>query len=173
MEYSIAHFEGMNVFGEEMWPDGRVPWQDATPPDIEKGEKYWTGRLRSCGYCGSMHPADVVAAILAGAKGEWADMKYGWPHKAYFYGIPNPPAGLLEVRSSANFKPEDITDWIKTTDGEHWRQPGTPASETTYGKFYTVHLRDATPENRAEIEKHLGLTFDFKEDGGVSWKIYE
>lgn len=69
MEYSIAHRRGMNVVGQGMFPDGRVPWDDAAPPDIEKGPRYWTGRLRSCAYCGSMHPSDVVAAIQAGARG--------------------------------------------------------------------------------------------------------
>jgi hypothetical protein len=173
MEYSIAHRDGMNLVGAGMWPDGRVPWEDATPPDIESGDnRRTTGRLRSCGYCGSMHPADVAAAIEAGAKGEWADMKYGWPHKSYWEGIPNPHAGMLEVRSSANFKPDDHPDWIQV-DEHHWREPGTPAAATTWGKFYTVHLMDASPEDRQVIEKHLGLTFVFTDDGKVSWRRVE
>src|SRR5574340_986440 len=156
MEYSIAHKGGMNLIGEGMWTDGRVPWDDAETPDLEKNDsRRTTGRLRNCGYCGSMHPADVAAAIKAGAKGEWADMKYGWPHKSYFEGIPNPHAGLLEARSFSN-QPKD--GYIQMPDGL-WREPGTPASVTTYGKFYTVHLMDATPEDRAVIEKHLGLHF--------------
>jgi hypothetical protein len=101
--------------------------------------------------------------------GEWADMKYGWPHKAYFENIPNPHAGLLEIRASANFLPDDHRkDWIKSSDG-HWHEPGTPASEKTYGKFYTVHLMDATPIEKTIIEAHLGLHFTFMDDGKVSW----
>lgn len=169
MEYSIAHKQGMNSFGQGMFPDDRVPWEDAQPPDIKKGERHWIGRLRNCAYCGSMHPADVAEAIRAGAKGEWADMKYGWPHKAYFDGIPNPHAGMLEVRSSANFKSHE--DWVRV-DRDHWREPGTPATETTYGKFYTVHLMDATPEDREVIEEHLGLHFEFTDDGKVSWRRF-
>ena len=170
MEYSIAHRVGMNAIGQGMWSDGRVPWSDAEAPDIGKGQRYWTGKLRSCGYCGSMHPADVVAAIKAGARGEWADMKYGWPHKSYFENIPNPHVGLLEVRASANFLPDDHRkDWIQTSDG-HWHEPGTPAAEKTHGKFYTIHLMDATPEERDLIESHLGLKFEFFDDGKVSWK---
>lgn len=169
MEYSIAHRDGMNLIGAGMWPDGRVPWEDASPPDVESGDdRHMTGRLRHCAYCGSMHPSDVAAAIRAGARGEWADMKYGWPHKAYFIDIPNPHAGLLESRASANFKPEE-PDWIQV-DEHHWREPGKPASDKTDGKFYTVHLMDATPEDRAAIEAHLGLTFNFTDDGKVSWK---
>ena len=169
---SIAHRGGMNMIGQDLYPDGRVPWDEATPPDIEKEERYWTGRLRSCAYCGSMHPADVAAAIRAGAKGEWADMKYGWPHKSYFEGIPNPHAGLLEVRVSTNFPPEGdrYKDWIKAPDGQHWHEPGRPAAVKTDGKFYSVHLMDATPEDRETIETHLGLHFEFTDDGKVTWR---
>lgn len=166
MEYSVVHKVGMNPLGESLHPDGLVPWDDARPPNLESGDdKQTTGRLRSCAYCGSMHPADVAAAIRAGATGEWADRKYGWPHKAYFHGIPNPHAGLMESRGFANFKREG---WVQT--GPHWwREPGAPAAATTDGKFYSVHLMDATPEDRATIESHLGLTFTFTDDGQVAW----
>jgi hypothetical protein len=140
-----------------------------------------TGRLRSCGYCGSMHPEDVAAAIRAGASGHWADRKYGWPHKAYFDRVPNPHAGLLEVRSSSSHPQrgfdrkvseprydqrtgERVADYVTYTE-----QPK-PASPTTDGKFYSVHLQDATPEDLALIEQHLGLHFEFLPDGGVKWK---
>lgn len=162
---SIAHKTGMNGIGQSYWPNGLVEWRDATPPETSGPSR--TGRLRSCGYCGSMHPADVAAAIRAGAKGEWADRKYGWPHKAYFDGVPNPHAGLMEVRASANFKP-DYEGWIQC--GDHWHEPPKPAPSTTNGKFYSVHLMDATPEDRETIESHLGLRFTFNDDGGVSWK---
>lgn len=167
-EYSVAHKDGMNLIGEGLWPDGRVPWVDAVPPDIEKGDRHWIGRLRSCSYCGSMHPADVAEAIRAGARGEWAGSKYGWPHKSYFEGIPNPHAGILESRASANFKPDEHPDWIQV-DENHWREPGKPADEKTHGKFYTIHLMDATPEDRELIESHLGLHFEFRVDGSVKW----
>lgn len=166
MNYSIAHRRGMNHFGQTLFPDGQVPWEDAQAPDIQKGERYWTGRLRNCAYCGSMHPADVAAAIRAGAKGEWADMKYGWPHKAYFDDIPNPHAGMLEIRGSANFVQPG---WVDMGNG-HSHAPAEPAAEKTHGKFYTVHLRDATPEEREVIEAHLGLHFEFTDDGAVRWQ---
>ncbi len=170
VEYSIAHRKGMNLVGEGLWPDGRVPWEDAVPPDLERNDsKHTTGRLRSCGYCGSMHPSDVAAAIAAGAKGDWATMKYGWPHKSYFDDIPNPHAGLLEARA---FSSQEEEGYIQMEDGM-WREPGTPAPATTYGKFYTVHLMDATPGDRAVIERHLGLHFEFMPDGRVSWKRIE
>lgn len=214
---SIAHRHDMNHFGRASNPDGLVPWSAATPPDIEAGRT--SGRLRSCGYCGSMHPADVAAAIRAGAVGHWADRKYGWPHKAYFDGVPNPHAGAMESRMGASHAvpqcpktgapcaggkqtftqnasnrcdcmvtcPEKIVagdlegtamvvvpDGFNSSNGSReyrWMQAGSPAPATTHGKFYTAHLQDATPEDRATIERHLGLAFEFTDDGlNVSWK---
>lgn len=167
MEQSIAHKHDMNGFGQEMFPDLLVPWEDAVPPDLESAdERRTTGRLKHCAYCGSMHPADVAEAIRAGAQGSWADRKYGWPHKAYFHDIPNPHAGMLEVRASGNYKAGE--DWIQTGD-RSWHEPGRPAGITTWGKFYSVHLMDAEPEDRKTIEEHLGLTFVFTDDGQVAW----
>lgn len=168
MEYSVAHQNETNKMIQRVgWPDGRVPWDDPVPPDLESGdERRFAGRIRMCAYCGSMHPADVVAAIKAGARGSWADMKYGWPHKAYFNDVPNPHAGMLESRASANHECEG---WIKIGD-RSWREPGRPAAATIMWKFYSVHLVDATPEDRAVIETHLGIHFEFTEDGQVSWE---
>lgn len=180
-EKSIAHRHEMNMSGQQHYPDGLVPWRPEIQPDIESGRT--TGRLRACSYCGSMHPADVAAAIRAGAKGEWADFKYGWPHKAYFDGIPNPHAGMLESRCSCTHPPQDEIEagkWVKVPTGRFsettgeptfsWHEAGKPAPTTTYGKFYTVHLKDATLEDRATIEQHLGLCFEFTPDGMVSWR---
>lgn len=153
-------------------------WRGAEAPDIEAGRD--TGRLRGCGYCGSMHPADVAAAIRAGARVEIADRKYGWPHKVYLREVPNPHAGLLEVRSSTSFP---AAGYVEASDpraprfdsmtgkplppAKRWIRTST-ADATTWGKFYTEHLQDATPEDRATIEGRLGLRFEFK-DGKVEW----
>lgn len=181
IEKSIAHRHGMNHFGEHEHPDGLVPWQEPQAPNIEEGRT--TGRLRGCWYCGSMHPADLAAAIRAGAHGSWSDWKYGWPHKAYFDRIPNPHAGLLESRMSSSNPPQSEIDagkWIRIPTGRFdeatgqpkftWAAPGKPAANLTNGKFYSVHLQDASPEDRFIIEKHLGLVFTFHDDGKVSWK---
>lgn len=177
---SIAHKGDFQA--ERFYPDGLAPWRDAQAPDIASGRT--TGRLRACQYCGSMHPSDVAAAIRSGAVGSFADRKYGWPHKAYFDKIPNPHAGLLESRCSVSHPPQDEIDagkWISIPDGfdsvtgaplSRWTEAGQPAPATTYGKFYTVHLQDASPEDRETIERHLGLSFTF-EDGGVRWKPFD
>ena len=162
---SVAHRFGMNHYGASHWADGLVEWNDPVPPKAS-GPDHGTGRLRSCGYCGSMHPADVAAAIREGATGSWADKKYGWPHKAYFDGVPNPHAGLLETTGSANF---EKPGWI-AGEGKNWYEPPRPARPTTHAKFYSVHLQDATDEDRKLIETHLGLAFTFSDSGSVSWQ---
>lgn len=181
-EKSIAHRHDLNFIGQQHYPDGLVTWRGASPPNLTgMPDERQTGSLRACGYCGSMHPADVAEAIRAGAKGEWADLKYGWPHKAYFTGIPNPHAGMLESRDGRygplpegeeqRFRQVQRGFNPQTGAPEYmWREVGKPAGETTYGKFYSVHLQDATPEDRETIEQHLGVRFTFLEDGqSVRW----
>lgn len=217
---SIAHRVGMNHYGAAQYPDGLVDWRDAQPPDLTSGDgRRTTGRLRSCGYCGSMHPADLAAALRAGATLEWADAKYGWPHKAYVERIPNPHAGLLESRMGSSHAvpacpktgqacehgeqsfsdpkceclkgaPETVkqgmhgkTAMVAMPDGYArdtgkptftWRDTGEPAPTLTHGKFYSVHLMDATPEDRDVIERAMGLRIRFSEDGQkVSWSRLE
>lgn len=51
--------------------------------------KQRNGLTRFCSYCGSVHPADLAAAIqTAGATLSPSDQKYGWPHKFYVEGAP-------------------------------------------------------------------------------------
>lgn len=151
-------------------------WRDATPPDIASGRT--TGSLRGCGYCGSMHPEDVAAALRSGARLDPADRKYGWPHKFYVEGVPNPHAGMLESRCSRQDAPQDEIDsgkWIRIPNkdilDDWWHEAGKPAPATTYGKFYTEHLQDASAEDRDVIERHMGMHVEF-EGGAVSWRPY-
>lgn len=159
-------------------------WHPAEPPDFSKGKMI--GCLKWCSWCGSMHPTEVAAAIKAGAEGEFAGMKYGWPHKVYFEKVPNPHAGILESRSSiSNPSQEDIdtglyqrypTGRFNEITGKptyKWYGKPEPAAATTWGKFYTVHLIDATDEEREIIETHLGVHFYFTPDGRVTWSKKE
>lgn len=98
---SIAHRTSMNVNGAARWPDGLVDWDENRPADLTD-YTHCTHRLGGCAYCGSMHPADLVAALKAGAKLDPADWKYGWPHKYYVNGIPNPFQGMAESIMSAS-----------------------------------------------------------------------
>lgn len=174
---SIAH--RLDASARTFHPDGNVPWRPETPPDIDAGRYF--GCLRSCEFCGSMHPVDLAAAIRACATIEWADFKYGFPHKVYVHGVPNPHAGMMEIRSSANFEQpgyerlatprydqrtgervEDYVEWVKKEQ----------AGAKTWGKFYVVHLQDATVEDRVVIERAMGLKFDFTKPGFLSWSPF-
>jgi hypothetical protein len=89
---------------------------------------------------------------------------------------------MLEIRSMQSYPPpeDEAHQWRRVQNGFNsrtggpeywWAEAGRPASATTSGKFYSVHLLDATPEDKALIESHLGITFDFSDDGKtVSWK---
>ena len=50
-----------------------------------------------------------------------------------------------------------------------WVEAGRPAGAVTHGKFYSVHLQDASADDRGLIEQHLGLAFQFDDNGGVRW----
>ena len=39
--------------------------------------------FRTCSFCGSIHPEDLMAAIADGETIMLADEKHGWPHKLY------------------------------------------------------------------------------------------
>lgn len=170
----------------EKYPEGRTGWTKAMPPDLKVEHSYYTtGRLCSCDYCGSLHPATLAAALRQGARGHWADRKYGWPHKFYVEGIPNPFAGMPNSTMSRGYgaespEPQEPGPWVKlrhgfsSSDGspQHaWHQVG-QEQPTVHGKFYTVHLQDATPEDRDTIERAMGLNFVFQTDGRVGWKPY-
>lgn len=172
-ETSIAHVHDYQA--RIYYPDGKAPWRPATPPNIE-AEQY-SGSLRSCQFCGSMHPEDLAAAIRAGATVEWADFKYGWPHKVYVYKVPNPHAGMIEVRSSSSSEvpgyervahPRYNKRTGERVDDHVWWVQKEFAGPTTTGNFYTVHLQEATPEDREVIERAMGLRFTF-EGRGLRW----
>ena len=74
-------------------PQGAIFDHSWRPPQLDRepyGEPF-----RSCAWCGSIHPDDLLAlADVHPLTGEMADRKYGWPHKVYIDGIPNPHAGV-------------------------------------------------------------------------------
>lgn len=158
----------------------------------------WTWRepmrgehFRRCSYCGSMHPEDLAAEPEWRA--EWADRKYGFPHK-FYVDIPNrDPEALFAIGSTSGGIPRygSLGDggltWIGRADltaeqraiaerDGHDREPyptfvGFGTRESHFGKFYTVHLADpaVSSETKAVIERRSGLRFHF--DGGrVSWE---
>lgn len=144
--------------------------------------------FRRCGFCGSIHPEDLAAE--PNWRADWADMKYGWPHK-FYVDIPNrTPERLYVIGATSSLSNTDNDRYVARTeltdeqreivkrdgwDHEDRQQPweyfefGT--HPTHFGKFYTLHLRDAdlSADVKATIEQHSGLTFEFRSDGRVAW----
>jgi len=143
-----------------------------------RGEHYHT-----CSYCGSIHPEDLAAE--PDWQAEWADPKYGWPHKFYVClpnrqpeqrfitgattGTPTGLAGTAWIR--ADEIPDDVnTDgWRDVQATYEWVSIGT--RPTHHAKFYTRHLADPALNSRARerIQTVSGLAFRF-DDGRVAWE---
>ncbi len=157
------------------------PWSWRDP---HRGEHF-----RRCSFCGSVNPDDLAAEPTWRA--EWADRKYGWPHK-FYVNIPNRNPEALFVVSAINREPrdEERANWVSVADltdeqrtwlvRDGWQRAdeeprygwfmfGTRPNH--FGKFYTVHLRDAglDPGVKQKIEQQSGLAFTFTGDA-VEWR---
>jgi len=139
------------------WHAQRFDLTTWRPPREAKQDDPYVQPFRTCSYCGSMHPEDLLAALRAGAVLSLADMKYGWPHKFYVDNMPNPKAGEPVVSYSYCGRPDEKMlaegGWEQYDDGfdsvtgapkKSWRKPHPPhpAPANTHGKFYNVHLMD-------------------------------
>ncbi|MCI3277637.1 hypothetical protein [Streptomyces cylindrosporus] len=163
------------VHGAEAERWGGWSWREAS-----RGEHY-----RTCSYCGCIHPDDLAAET--DWRAEWADRKYGYPHKFYVTlanrrpeqrfitgattGTPTGLVGTTWIR--ADEVPDDVnTDgWRDLAGTYEWVSIGT--RPTHHAKFYTVHLADPAlgHEARDRIQSVSGLRLRF-EDGRVWWEPY-
>lgn len=148
--------------------------------------------FRRCSYCGSIAPDDLVSEIVRGRsdggalRPEWADMKYGWPHKLYV-SIPNrEPETVYALGATTRLGDDDerhvptarLTEEQRTAVERSWGEGWQAHYEgfyfghrdEHYGKFYTVHLADPDldPAVKEFIETWSGRSFSFN-DGRVSW----
>lgn len=142
--------------------------------------------FRRCSFCGSVNPDDLAAE--AAWRADWADRKYGWPHK-FYVDIPNRTPDRLYVVASTYGGRDDRPlepGWIRwdelstqerriaDRDGCDHASPPLAVKFGTrphhHGKFYTVHLAhpDLDPQVKQAIEQRSGLGFDFH-DGKVRW----
>lgn len=149
--------------------------------------------FRTCSYCGSMHPEDLLAALQAGSRLGGSDWKYGWPHKFY-----------IDVINTVNpTESVPIGESIKTSDepcpsccgddgkprpdllvsvaeacscrGKFRKTERTPimgTRETFHAKWYNEHLEDEGFDEEtlaalfAALEQHSGIRFSFGEKEG-------
>ena len=166
---------------------GGWDWREPT-----RGEHF-----RRCSFCGSISPEDLAAE--SAWRADWADRKYGWPHK-FYVDIVNRNAGALFVisgRSDATQGPyapggekwtppepgliawEDLTpEQLAIAERDGWQRTdyvrfGTRASH--FGKFYTVHLADlrVSQDVKDTIQRTGGLRFTWLDDGRVSWQAWQ
>lgn len=131
---------------------GEIKW---LPPAEPEREPYGYP-FRTCSWCGSIHPKDLMGFANDPAntiEGHFADWKYGWPHKVYIDGVPNPQAGRRPMYRDA-------------------------APSTTPAKFYTIHMKDThvvgdsvTSDELSDFVAGLtGLRVVFTDDGNVCWE---
>jgi hypothetical protein len=142
--------------------------------------------FRRCSYCGCVHPDDLAAEPVWRA--EWADWKYGWPHKFYVHMPNREPDRLFytgsvsrwseEYRARGYIPTEELTDEqraILRGDISHDPEPdqgwmlGT--RDNHFGKFYTAHLADPaiSDETKDVIQRRSGLRLTFA-GGRVFWE---
>jgi len=114
--------------------DHRV-WRRRTPDDrYPHGEPF-----RCCGYCGSIHPEDLLTVLNTGARLGGSDWKYGYPHKFYVYDIPNPHANEPSVVGSQSVE----RDGMRVNESIIGRQG------TFHSKWYNQHLLDEGYDEQA------------------------
>lgn len=177
--------------GERRYSTGPIVWR---PPSMEPGtagdgsaDTYRSGSAtpwRTCNYCGSMHPEDLLAldarlrfdehvdirtlddaafqAAMARPHLELADMKYGWPHKVYVttHELLHPDVDF--VYSCTMTGGGVVPGSVKT-------RRGYPA----HGKFYVEHAEDGDDEALAALSALLDRTVRVslqRDDGRLKWR---
>lgn len=127
-----------------------IVWHE--PEDSPNGRPF-----RSCSYCGSIHPEDLVKFLEAGGEPHQADWKFGYPHKFYIEKVPNPRAGEECEMGWRDQKP--IMG---------------PAPQYLFIKWYNDHLLDAGYDAEAHDKifdalKPSGVLF-FMQEGKLCYK---
>lgn len=120
---------------------------------------------RTCGYCGSIHPEDLLTVLQSGAELGGSDWKYGWPHKFYLR-VPNPNRdAITEVGSSSSVE-----------DGKRVETPIMGRAGDFHAKWYNQHLNDegySEAARRALLEalaRHSGIVFSFDAEGRLMYR---
>lgn len=150
--------------GAQRFSKSEIAWR-APRNDLEYGR---SEPYRTCSYCGSMHPEDLVRLLETDPRVKLggSDWKYGWPHK-FYVDVPNLTPGIPASTGSRS----------RTVDGVTTTEPimGT-SSATLMAKFYSEHLTDAGyGETQREtliglLEKHGGILFYLDPEKGLTWR---
>lgn len=133
----------MKVHGSEIgagrsWLDSQGGWTWREPR--------YADHLRTCSYCGCVNPEDLVKE--KGWHAEWADQKYGWPHKFYVTLKVSPENADLTVSRSSTHGPLDS---LYAGDRERYISIHNLTDEQI-----EVLLRDRSIRDRGELERMMG-----------------
>lgn len=139
----------------------------------------------NCSYCGSLSPADFIKFMnQPGTSFSGSDWKYGYPHKFYVEPV-NPKADeLVQVGTKSGDGTDSSDYWscfahpvysnnktktcscpIENGRTGHYNRPIMGKRARLFFKFYTIHIKDATPEEFEEIRKISTKFF------GIDWQI--
>ena len=152
----------------------------------------WGETWRTCRYCGSIHPDDLLAAIRVqgiapaltdddyarwalgdhsqplrpgpGLYIDEADWKYGYPHKLYIDGLPSAMAGQ-QVETGAQM-------WTDETGVRRSDPIFSTQQATTGAKFYARHLHHASDFEALAAALHEAIpnvTWTRDESGIIRW----
>lgn len=149
----------------EVFTYGNVfSWREAETGREDQGPFH---PFRTCDFCGSMHPEDLLAALQAGATLSVSDFKYGWPHKFYVSGIRHAYEDVPVITSRTSY----VQDGQRVNENgpEH---PMGPAN----GKWYNLHLSDEGLDTEAFdalaniILRQTGIVFNLHPEKGLGWR---
>ncbi len=117
--------------------------------------------FRRCTFCGGIHPEDLLRFLEMGADMGGSDWKYGFPHKFYVEGIPNPRSGdTVQIGTQSSMS---VTTPLMGV-----------ASEFTTAKWYSDHLLDKGYDDEAldtllkKLTEFTGIEW-FLKDGRVAY----
>lgn len=105
-----------------------------------------------CSYCGSLTVADALRFLQTpGTAWSASDWKYGWPHK-FYVEVPCEPHLFPASYRIENGQKVDVQ---YSTRSKH------------HLKFYTTHLKDATPAQLEQWNTHIApiVGVRFEQDG--------
>ena len=147
--------------------------------------------FRTCDFCGSIHPQDLVRYLRAGARLRQADPKYGYIHKYYVEGIPTalPIGERIKIGSTSRpLVPADDEKLLAEQGGTFeqvnmmLRRVHIPAystvqaGQTAHAKFYTDHLTDegydeeALAEILGALSDHTHYHWERTDDGKIRYR---
>lgn len=163
-EHPICHGENPR-FG-----NGAITWRE---PRLRTGhDDPYSQTYRTCSYCGSIHPQDLLRVIAEGAKIGGSDWKYGWPHKFYIMDIPNPAKGQPVKQygyggSLESWRESYPNAAVVEGEDRKFYLYDYPAPGTMQAKWYNKHLHDLDAQAFAVISgllrKHTHIEFRIEE----------